>query len=448
MAKGLALARSFYLSGHRVIGADFDTFTSPCSGRYSRSISAFYRLPNPGGRRGAEAYVERLVDIIKAEDVKLWVSCSGVSTMIEDARAKESIEQQTPCKCIQFDIGTTSKLHEKGSFMEECRKLALPIPETHEVKSQRDVLRFLSASTAANPGRQFILKPVGIDDINRGNMTLLPLSSEGETQRYVSRLLEIADSSPWILQQFIPGGEEYCTHALVVRGEIKCFVACPSTEMLMHYESLPRNSALWESMFDFTAEFVRRSPGLETMTGHLSFDFMSTERVTNNNRIKKDIYAIECNPRAHTAVVLFAQRGLEMDDMVDAYISALGVNSGDKRVDSINETGSSTTTKETLITPPENLKSRYWMAHDLISLFIYPMLLWCYGLVHLSHVISSINEFALHIFTWQEGTFEAWDPLPAFVLYNIYWPMSVLSAWWHGRRWSRLNVSTTKMFAC
>ncbi|KAI1134488.1 hypothetical protein F5Y05DRAFT_398041 [Hypoxylon sp. FL0543] len=447
MAKGLALARSFYLSGHRVIGADIEGLGAPCSGRYSRSLAAFYRLPKPSASKDAGAYANALVDIVKAENVEIWVSCSGVASAIEDAHAKELIEQHTPCKCIQFDVRTTSLLHEKGSFMEECGKLGLPVPETHEVRSERDVLRLLSTSAASTPGRRFILKPVRMDDIHRGNMTLLPLPTKAETKQHVSKL-PISDSNPWILQQFIPGREEYCTHALVIRGEVKCFAACPSTEMLMHYKPLPPSSPLWKAMLAFTTEFVRRSPRPETMTGHLSFDFMATEGIVNPNGFEKNIYAIECNPRAHTAVVLFAQRGREMDAMVDAYLSALDINPKETDKSFIGGMRLSEGTEGALITSSANTKPRYWMGHDLPSLFLQFALLWCRGLTNPSHFLFTIREFALHVFFWKEGTFEIWDPLPAFVLYHISWPMAILTAWWHGKRWSRINVSTMKMFSC
>ncbi|KAI1105469.1 hypothetical protein F4804DRAFT_350478 [Jackrogersella minutella] len=445
MAKGLTLARSFYISGHRVIGADLENRYSPCSGRYSRSLSAFYSLPELNENEGTEAYVNTLIDIIKKEDVKLWVSCSRVANAVQDALAKESIEQHTPCKCIQFDVRNTSILHNKDSFMKECKKLALPVPETHEVKSSHDILRILSACTTSTPGREFILKPVGLDDINRGNMTLLPLCSEEETKLYISQL-KISDSNPWILQQFIPGGEEYCTHALVVRGEVKCFVACPSTELLMHYKLLSRDSSLWRAMFAFTVKLVQRFPNPEEMTGHLSFDFVASEEHISFDGFEKNIYTIECNPRAHTAVVLFAQQDAEA--MVNAYLSAVDMSPKEKTMGLVEGNGVHASPRAAPVISPTNTRPRYWIGHDLVSLLIHPIILWWIGLVDFSQVTSEIRDFACHIITWKEGTFEIWDPLPALFLYHIYWPSVVLTAWWQGKRWSRINVSTTKMFAC
>ncbi|RYP46901.1 hypothetical protein DL768_006935 [Monosporascus sp. mg162] len=182
----------------------------------------------------------------------------GVASAAEDARAKEAIEQRTPCICIQFDVQTTLRLHEKDSFTRETKRLGLPVPETHDVTSADDALRILLKILSSDPDRKFILKLVGIDDVHRGNMTLFPLSSPSDMKARVSRL-PISPARPWILQQFIPGGEEYCTHALFLRGVVRCFVACPSAELLMHYEPLPATSALSRAMLEFTRQFVARS---------------------------------------------------------------------------------------------------------------------------------------------------------------------------------------------
>ncbi|KAI1426340.1 hypothetical protein F5Y12DRAFT_292769 [Xylaria sp. FL1777] len=444
MAKGLTLARAFYLCGHRVIGADFEDHIIPCSGRFSNSLSVFYRLSRPCISIHTEAYINRLVQIIRDEEVDLWVSCSGIASALEDAQAKEIIEDRTSCKCIQFDVATTSMLHEKNTFMRFCIERRLPIPESHEVASSDEVLQALSSSVPLHPNRKYILKPVGMDDSNRGDMTLLPLPSESMTLEHVSRL-PISSSTPWILQQFIPGGEEYCTHALVVRGKLKCFVVCPSSELLMHYTPLPQDDVLWRDMRDFTMKFLERSPMAQSMTGHLSFDFMIASG--NKTGSEKTIYAIECNPRAHTAVVLFAQQGLEIREMVRAYLSAVeGSKNSSYDAEIIREQKSGG--KETLVTPLGVCLSRYWVGNDIVSLFFHPILRLITRSTDFRRFLKLSLSFLGHIFTWKEGTFEVWDPLPALILYHVYWPLTILSAWWQRRRWSRINVSTTKMFAC
>ena len=444
MAKSLTLARAFHLCGYRVIGADFEGSCIPCPGRYSKALSRFWPLASRAASGGATSYAEQLVKIVKTERVDLWVSCSGVASAVEDARAKELIEHQTPCTCVQLDIETTSKLHEKSSFIRHIRSLGLLAPETHDVTSAEDVLRILSGSVSLEPERKFILKPVGVDDAHRGDMTLFPLGSPSETRTYVHGL-PISHTKPWILQEFIPGGEEYCTHALVVRGEVRVFVACPSAELLMHYRALPATSALSRSFLSFTRQLIARSPGSELWTGHLSFDFMVAEGKADENRFEKRIYAIECNPRAHTATVLFSQYGPEMTAMVNAYISALraGSTSGSDRCELL---AISDDAGDQLVVPPVETPPRYWLGHDLVVLILHRACLLLIGRASLKELVAGCVTFAAHVYEWKEGTFATWDPWPAVILYHVYWPMSILSVWWQGDRWSRLNVSTTKMF--
>ncbi|KAI5917981.1 carbamoylphosphate synthase large subunit [Camillea tinctor] len=435
MAKGLTLARAFYLSGHRVIGADTEThpFLIPCPGRFSASLSSFHRLPNPSS--SPSSYTQKLISIIRAERVDLWVSCSGVASAAQDAHAKEAIEAETSCPCVQLDSRTTAALHEKGAFARACKERGLPTPETHEVQSSDEIMQILYPSTPADEKpapttAKFILKPTGVNDAHRANMMLLPLSSAAATRAHLSAL-PLCPARPWILQRYVPGGREYCTHALVVRGEVVCFAACASAELLMHYEALAAGSALGREMRRLTARFAAG------MTGHVSFDFM-VDADTGA------VYAIECNPRAHTAVVVFAQPGVEMEGMVRAYLEVIdggrGARGGIEGESKMGRVG------RDVVMPPPGARARYWIGHDLVSLLIQPTVRFVAGRLRFNQLLTMYVQFLTHILLWKEGTFEAWDPLPALVLYHVYWPSMIVLAWWQGRRWSRVNVSTTKMF--
>lgn len=83
---------------------------------------------------------------------------------------------------------------------------------------------------------QFITKSIGLNDSTRADMTLLPFPSLDATRAHISRL-PISAKNPWLLQEFIPGAE-FRTYALMVRGTVRAFVACPSNELLMHYKAL------------------------------------------------------------------------------------------------------------------------------------------------------------------------------------------------------------------
>lgn len=486
MSKGLTLARAFYEAGHDVIGADFEPYGIPVSGRFSRALRTFYTLPVPNERDGSAHYIHELLRITRREKVDLWVSCSGVSSAVEDAQAKEVLERRSDCIAIQFDVATTLALHEKDTFIQRTRELGLPVPETHNVTSRAAVHKVLHSPAAAK--KNYIMKYVGTDDATRGNMTLLPRRSLSETYSHVSKI-PISVTKPWVLQQYIRG-REYCTHALVVRNTVQIFVACPSSELLMHYEALPPTAPLSRAMLRFTQVFAARSaPGF---TGHLSFDFLideDDEAAVSEKGLELVLRPIECNPRAHTAVVLF--RRTESIDIANRYLSALQPykdDSGDNDTrmngsadphlsaahsspgNDNNNNNSNGPTSIPLFPSSTPLKT-YWLAHDLITLLILPFL----SLLPiptslfpipasstatsptstLTSIFKSLLTLSTHLLFWCDGAFALDDPLPAWWLYHVYWPARfwncLLKGWRSGGRegrWSRVNVSTSKVFSC
>lgn len=420
MSKGLALARLFHAAGHRVIGADFETHGALVCGRVSRSLAHFHALRKPTEATGPTPYTADLLRIIQHEGVDLWVSCSGVASAVMDGEAKEAVERATGCRAIQYDIRTTEMLHEKHSFIEHTAALGLPVPETHTITDRAAVRAIFDA--AKQSGRKYILKPVGMDDSARADMTLLPRASAADTDAHLARL-NISAKSPWIVQQFVRG-REYCTHALVVRGRVKVFAACPSAELLMHYEALPDEAPLTQAMLTFTRTFAK--DGGRSFTGHLSFDFLVEEAGTREKDPNKiTLYPIECNPRAHTAVVLLN----DTPAMADAYLSLLE----DEDVD------------VPLITPARPAKY-YWIGHDLVEMGILGARGLFGGTTTLNDYADELREFVGHVLTWRDGTYVRWDPLPWWWLYHVYWPMQFLNSIRYAQGWSRINVSTTKMF--
>lgn len=125
MAKGLRIARAFHQTGHRVIGADFEPYSIPVSGRFSTAIDKFYRVSKPSAQHGPAHYSRDLVYIVEKEEVDLWVSCSGVASAVEDGQVMELLERKTKCKSVQFDVKTTATLHEKDSFIRYTESLGL-----------------------------------------------------------------------------------------------------------------------------------------------------------------------------------------------------------------------------------------------------------------------------------------------------------------------------------
>lgn len=464
MTKGLFLARTFYKAGHTVIGADFEPHRIPVCGRFSKALRTFYSLPKPNETSGAAYYIDALLEIVRKEKVDLWVSCSGVASAVEDAQAKEVLERRSDVRCIQFDVSTTQILHEKDTFIARTQHLGLPIPETHNVTSRAAVHKVLHESPRSK--KQYIMKSVGVDDAFRADMTLLPKRTLSDTYNHVSAI-PISDKKPWVLQQFVRG-REYCTHALIVNNDVKAFVACPSAELLMHYDALPSTDALSKAMLRFTEEFARRNGG--SMTGHLSFDFLVEEAVSEKGA-GMSILPIECNPRAHTAVVLFRgqERALSAaymsaltphvngtrelhhdggsdDVQFDIYDQPTTLTQNTRRVE--NGYTSSTPPPNVPVSPAANPPRCYWFGHDIVTLLFLPFLAFYDRRITMSEYSRGCRTFLEHVLLWRDGTFEVWDPLPAWWLYHVYWPGQFLAAAVGRRKWSRVNVSTCKIFGC
>ncbi|OHF02156.1 hypothetical protein CORC01_02436 [Colletotrichum orchidophilum] len=446
MTKGLALARLFHQAGHRVVGADFSPYA--CGSR-SRALAVYHVLQKPGrAGGGADPYLDSVLRIVEREKVDLWVSCSGVGSAVEDGIVKEVIEARTRCRAVQFDVARTRILHEKDAFMDHTRETGLRVPESYLVTSRNEMFAALEEAAglsydaekeASKPQKErkprFIAKSVGVNDRGRGDMTLLPLPTEKQTYDHVYRLewLGLSDKEPWLLQEFIDG-HEFCTHSLVVRGEVRAFVACRSAELLMHYVALPAESSLSQAMLDFTRK--QAASFGEGFTGHLSFDFMVSDTDVAMANVSKPeqlkLYPIECNPRAHTAVALFG----DTPDLVEQYLSVL------------DEPMTSRGGSETDVVTPRRPAKYYWIGHDLFTLLLIPTARILLFRMSIPAYGRSLRAFLEHVLFWKDGTFELADPLPAWWLYHVYWPMTFWDCIVNRRSWSRINVSTTKMFEC
>ncbi|KAL4960481.1 uncharacterized protein BDV14DRAFT_211644 [Aspergillus stella-maris] len=449
MTKGLVIAR--LLAKHatktraryRIIGADIEPvpFTSP--GRYTRAISEFYRLD--GG--SSFHYKRSLLEIIRNERVNLWISCSGVVHEVDDGSVAELAKARADSEpdghlfhAIQFPERIVERLHCKDSFIQYIASLGLPHPISHLCTSAGQVECLLSHYAGENnqrvkvakAQRSFILKPLGVDDKKRdeflNSASLLPLATPEETRAYLSRQ-ELAHSitpdSPILLQEFIRG-PEYATHALVVNGTLQAFTAVKSSSMLMHYTALPPTTPAYTQMEDFTNKIISalvEEFGAQAVNGHLSFDFIQRQVgegfVVDDMDEEAGLYAIECNPRVHTAVVLFSEDW----GVAGRYLSAME--------------GDETEPRPT----PHAPKSYHWTGHNLVMFLIYPPLT-----LKRAAFWASFLDFEFEGKESWDAVWDFWDPVPFFVLYHLYWPVRFLEAVVEGRGWTRVNVSTGKMF--
>jgi hypothetical protein len=141
------------------------------------------------------------------------------------------------------------------------------------------------------------------------------------------------------------------------------------------------------------------------------------------------LYPIECNPRAHTAVVAFE----DTPEMSQAYLSVF-------------EDAISDYSKSTPVYPRAPTKSYFWVGHDVVEFGILPVLDALSGHGCWAEVREGWKTLGEHVLYWRDGTLTFEDPVPFLVLYHLYWPMKFVESLRTGKKWSRINVSTTKMF--
>lgn len=381
MTKALTLCRVFHAAGHRVVLVEAEKYRWT-GHRSSRSVDVFRTVPGPDD----PGYAEALLRVVQEEGVDVYVPVCAPATAIADARAKALLE--TRCRVLHLEPDEVELLDDKAAFARAAADLGLPVPETHEVRSAEEVLAFDFASRA---GRSFILKSIAYDPVHRLDLTRLPFgptdADRVAMRRHVEALPLSADN-PWILQEHVTG-QEICTHGTVVGGVLRVHLCCASSAFQVNYAMIdrPRVRAWVET-------FVRE----RGLTGQVSFDFIETADGTP--------YAIECNPRTHSAITMVEHH----PDLAEAYLAA--VFDGEP------------------LAPLPGSRPTYWLYHELWRLLV------------------AERPRAATLRVLREGRDAMWDradPLPFLLEHHRQVPVLLLRSLVRGRDWIRIDFNIGKL---
>ena len=297
MTKSLTLARAFGRAGHRVVLVETAKYRW-CGHRFSNCVDAFHVVPDPDD----PGYPDAIATVVATEGVDVFVPvCSPLASRYDALAAARLPDHVEVIHAAHDVIGI---LDDKDRFAASAAELGLRVPETHRITSVADVLGF---DFAARPDRRYLLKSIPYDPVHRADLTTLPLATSELTADHV-RSLPISDERPWILQEFVDG-DEYCTHGTVRSGVTTVWACCRSSAKQLNYEMVERpDIEAWVS------EYVSALG----VTGQLSFDFIIGPH--------GEPVAIECNPRTHSAITMFAGH----PSLADGYLrSTDGPDSGD-----------------------------------------------------------------------------------------------------------------------
>jgi hypothetical protein len=374
MTKALQLARSFHAAGHRVVLVETAGYRLT-GHRFSRAVDAFHVVPQPDD----PGYADALLRIVRAEGVDVYVPVCSPKASAYDAAARATLDAH--CEVVHVDADTIGVLDDKDRFAAAAAELGLAVPDTHRITDPEQVAAF----DFPDDGTVYVLKSIAYDPVRRMDLTPLPRPTPEETAAF-ARSLPISPENPWILQEFV-AGEEFCTHSTVRGGVVRLHCCCRSSAFQLNYEMVDDPEI---------AGWVERFVGALGLTGQASFDF-----IRGADGIA---YAIECNPRTHSAITMF----YDHPGVADAYLRDEGE----------------------LVVPTAASRSTYWLYHELWQ-----------ALRHPATAPGRLRTIA----AGKEAIHDLDDPLPFLLVHHLQIPRLVLSNLLRAKPWVKIDVNIGKL---
>jgi len=377
--KALQLARSFHAAGHTVFMAEKEKYWFS-GNRFSHAVKRFYTVP--AAQEDIDSYCQALLDIVKRENIDMFVPVSYVDDSYADSVAKTVLSPF--CESFNFGADITQMLDNKFTFCQKAKELGLSAPKVFLFTKQEEILDFDFASD----GSQYVLKSVAYDRVHRLDLTTLPMATKEEMIAFVEQL-PISESNPWLMQEFIVG-QEYTTHTTVRNGTISLHCCTHSSPVQINYEHINH-----PKIYRWTVAFIE---GLNLQNGQISFDFIE--------KADGSLYPVECNPRTHTAVTAFHDH----PGLADAYLH-------DGQFED-----------KVPIEPLPNSRPTYWIYHELWRLT----------------GIRSWAQFQKWVHTVTTGTdaiYQVNDPLPFLMVHHWDIPLLLLEQLRKCKRWKMININ-------
>jgi hypothetical protein len=373
MTKALQLARSFHAAGHRVILVESAKYRLT-GHRFSRAVDRFYAVPKPA----SPDYAAALLAIVRAEGVDVYVPVCSPAASYYDALAKPVLSPY--CEVLHGDPDMIRTLDDKYEFSALAASLGLPVPDSHRISAPQQVEDFDFGQRRDS----YILKSIPYDPVHRLDLTTLPRPSRVETAAF-ARSKPISADTPWIMQGLVRG-QEYCTHSTVRDGQVQVYCCCESSAFQINYEMVDKPEI---------EAWVRRFVEPLRLTGQFSFDFIQS----GDGRV----YAIECNPRTHSAITMFYNH----PGLAAAYLDS-GVAA---------------------VVPAANSRPTYWIYHELWRLVTEP------GKGARLKVIRRGKDA---VFDWH-------DPLPFLMVHHVHIPWLLIKDLVRLTYWIRIDFNIGKL---
>ena len=177
-------------------------------------------------------------------------------------------------------LETLARLHAKGRFIEECRALDLPVPNTWRLTDDEDL------KAMGERSRDLVFKP----EFSRFGARALVAP-----EPYRLAVVKPTPEQAWIMQQRIPG-EDVSFYAVAREGRLTAFCAYRSSWRMpggVAYAFAPVEAVLADRVREMAATLAEKL----VIRGQFACDLVVDARGAP--------WLIECNPRAVSGVHLF-----------------------------------------------------------------------------------------------------------------------------------------------
>ncbi|WP_024795324.1 ATP-grasp domain-containing protein [Tomitella biformata] len=279
----LQLARLFQAGGHRVYTADSLHF--PIS-RFSNSTADSFLVARPSHE--PVAWAQDLARIAREHHIDLVVTVHEETDILAAAVRRHPGLFPAECELFLLDFEQVDRLDNKFAFQEMLRSMGVP------------TLPYALVDTEAKLAELEIPGPFALKHCySRGAQDVLKVSP-GETPR-----VAFDPQNPWLAQGWAEG-PRYCTYSICRDGQVLAHTLYP-----VNYAIDGRSSLYYEHVeHDGLAGWVRDRVKAINFSGQIGFDFVDTA---------DGLFAIECNPRATSGLLLFSR-----EDRVDrAFLGAV-----------------------------------------------------------------------------------------------------------------------------
>ncbi|MCZ4553082.1 ATP-grasp enzyme [Gordonia rubripertincta] len=372
MTKALSLARAFHLAGHRVILAESTKYRFT-GHRFSKAVDRFVCLPEPTSPH----YADALLDVVKREEVDVFVPVSSPASSVYEADAGEMLGDF--CDVVHGNLRTVRMVDDKDQFSEFARSVGVRVPDSRRITDPVQISEF-----DFPPGREYILKRIAYNPVGRMDLTKLSRATPERNLQFAANL-PISEEDPWILQEYV-AGQEYCTHGTARAGDLQVYACCESSAFQVNYEMVDKPEIL---------SWVQTFVGRLGVSGQYSFDFIEGA--------DGHAYAIECNPRTHSAITMFEGH----PHLASAYLED----------------------RHPMIVPEADSLPTYWIYHELWRLLTEP------GRRDRMRVIRR----------GRDAIFAAWDPLPYLLVHHLQIPSLLVRSLIAGKTWTRIDFNIGKL---